>query len=289
MSLSVHIDRLSGALGAVVTGFDLTSALTPGERDGVLELLDRHHVVAFEEQGLDLDRLEALTDELGGRDLTPYIDPVPGRPHVIRVLKEPGDELNFANAWHTDLSYLAEPPAFTVLSATVVPAVGGDTIWANQHLAYDTLPDHLRERLLMMTARHSAGVAYGTGGYLERVADKSSMTIAPSPEAHTSREHPVVIAHPRTGRAALYVNPVYTTEVVGPDGDPDPQLLARLVTHATHPNLTCRLRWRAGMVAIWDNAATQHLAINDYADERREMYRTSVRGAPLHRYASAAS
>ena len=281
MTSAFEVDRLSGSLGAVVSGLDVSS---PSSIETVLELLERHHVVALIDQFLDLDALEALTDDLGGRSITPFIDPIPGRPFVIRVVKEPDDELNFANAWHTDLSYLAAPPAYTVLAAVEVPDVGGDTIWANQHLAYDTLPNHLQEQLLTMTARHSAGVAYGTGGYLERVASKSSMTIAPSPEAHASQEHPVVVAHPRSGRAALYVNPVYTTEILRPDGTSDPNLLARLVNHATHPNLTCRLRWRPGMVAIWDNVATQHLAINDYTGERRDMVRTSVSGPALKRY-----
>ena len=237
---------------------------------------------------MDLDELERFTDELGGRDSTPYVTPVEGRPFVIRVIKEPVDELNFANAWHSDVSYLPAPHVYTVLAAREVPPYGGDTLWANQVLAFATLPDHLRQRLLTMSAVHSAGSAYGTGGYLDAVADKSSMTIAPSPEAYATQTHPAVIAHPRTGEPALFVNPVYTTALLDEHGEPDAALLARLVAHSTHPNLTCRLRWQPGMVAIWDNRSTQHLAINDYTGQRREMFRTSVRGDAPQAWSPAA-
>ena len=274
----MNVQRLGGSCGAVVRGVDVTQPQSADEVETILGLLDEHLVVAFADQPMDLDRLEAFTDELGGRDITPYIAAVDGRPHVIRVIKEPSDELNFANAWHTDLSYLPAPPAYTVLHAHDVPAAGGDTMWANQYLAYDTLPDSVKTQIDGLRATHSAGMAYGTGGYLEAVAGKSSMTVEPSADAHASETHPLVIRHPRTGRAALYANSVYTTGIEGMDADEGRALLARLTAHATHPNFTCRLRWEPNMVAIWDNSATQHFAINDYAGERRELFRTSVAG-----------
>ena len=274
----MNVQRLGGSCGAVVRGVDVTQPQSADEVETILRLLDEHLVVAFADQSMDLDRLEAFTDELGGRDITPYIAAVDGRPHVIRVIKEPSDELNFANAWHTDLSYLPAPPAYTVLHAHDVPAAGGDTMWANQYLAYDTLPDSVKTQIDGLRATHSAGMAYGTGGYLEAVAGKSSMTVEPSADAHASETHPLVIRHPRTGRAALYANSVYTTGIEGMDADEGRALLARLTAHATHPNFTCRLHWEPNMVAIWDNSATQHFAINDYAGERRELFRTSVAG-----------
>jgi len=278
MGTTIEVERLSGSCGAIVRGVDLSAPQTPEQVESILQLLDEHLVVAVPGQRFDLDRLEAFTDELGGRDVTPYVTPVDDRPYVIRVIKEPSDELNFANAWHTDLSYLPAPPAYTVLHAKDVPAVGGDTMWANQYLAYDTLPDSVKERIDGLVATHSAGMAYGSGGYLEAVADKSSMGIEPSPEAHASERHPLVIRHPRTGRRALYVNSVYTTGIEGMEPSEAAALLARLTAHATHPNVTCRLRWEPDMLTIWDNAATQHFAVNDYPGERRELFRTSVQG-----------
>ncbi len=282
MAVTVDVERIAGACGAVVRGFDLRSPQEPGTVERLRRLLDEHLVVFLPEQQLDLDQLERFTDELGGRDLTPFVASVPDRPYVIRVIKEPGDELNFANAWHTDLSYLPAPPAYTVLHAWDVPAFGGDTMWANQYLAYETLPADLRERLLTLRATHSAGMAYGTGGYLEQVADKSSMEIRPSEEAYRVHTHPMVVRHPRTGRAALFVNPVYTTGIEGMDPIEARTLLQRLCQHSVHPNFTCRVRWEPRLLTIWDNRCTQHFAINDYAGQRREMYRTSVRGtAPV--------
>jgi taurine dioxygenase len=176
----MQVERLAGSCGAIVRGVDVSRPQSPEEIEAILQLLDEHLVVAFPDQAMDLDRLEAFTDELGGRDVTPYVKPVDGRPYVIRVIKEPSDELNFANAWHTDLSYLEAPPAYTVLHAHDVPPAGGDTMWANQYLAYETLPDSLKEQIADLRATHSAGFAYGTGGYLEAVAGKSSMAVEPS-------------------------------------------------------------------------------------------------------------
>ncbi len=274
----MDVERLAGSCGAVVRGLDVSEPCSAARAEEIRGLLDEHLMIALPDQTLDLDRLEVFTDELGGRDVTPFVTPVAGRPYVIRVIKEADDELNFANAWHTDLSYLPRPPAYTVLHAREIPPAGGDTLWANQYLAFETLPDHLRDRLSTMHATHSAGFAYGTGGYLDTTADKSSMTIAPSDEAFAVETHPLVIRHPRTGRAALFVNPVYTTGIVGMPDDEAASLLGRLHAHAVNPNFTCRLRWHPGMLAIWDNRATQHFALNDYAGSRRELYRTSVRG-----------
>ena len=274
----MQVERLAGSCGAIVRGLDVSRPQSAEQVESILQLLDEHLVIALPRQQLDLDRLEAFTDELGGRDVTPYVTPVDGRPFVIRVIKEPSDELNFANAWHTDLSYLDAPPAYTVLHAHDVPTAGGDTMWSNQYLAYETLPDKSKEQIEGLRATHSAGMAYGTGGYLEAVAGKSSMSVAPSPDAYAVETHPLVIRHPRTGRRALYANSVYTTGIEGMDADDARSLLGRLTAHATHPNFTCRLRWEPDMLAIWDNNATQHFAINDYPGARRELFRTSVRG-----------
>lgn len=273
------ISPIAGSLGAEVAGIDIGEPLSAGTLAALQAALAEHLVVFLPDQPRSLDALERLADELGGRDVTPYVTPLPDRPYVIRVIKEADDQLNFANAWHSDLSYLPAPPSYTVLQAWDVPPFGGDTVWSNQYLAFSTLPTELRDQLLTLDATHSAGLAYGTGGYLEAVAAKSSMAIEPSAAAHASHTHPAVIRHPVTGKPALYLNSVYTTGIVGMAAADSAALLARLHRHSVHENLTCRQRWRPGMVAIWDNRCTQHLAINDYAGRRREMYRTSVRGA----------
>ncbi len=277
-SRTLAVEPAAGALGAYVTGLDLTRPLAAEEVAELRRLIADHLVVFLPDQPMTLDDLERLTDQLGGRDVTPFVRPVEGRPYVIRVIKEPEDELNFANAWHTDLSYLPEPPTYTLLHAWDVPPYGGDTVWSNQQLAYDTLSAGLRATLDTLAAVHSAGMAYGTGGYIEKVASKTSMAIEPSPDAYRRQVHPVVTVHPESGRRQLYVNPVYTTHIAGWTPAESQPLLQYLYRHATNENLTCRLRWRRHTLAIWDNRSTQHNALNDYRGVRREMYRTSVKG-----------
>ena len=275
----LEVRPLSGALGAAVTGIDLAAVVDSEQLDGLRGALADHLVVALPGQRMDLDDLERVTDLLGGRDVTPYVTPLPDRPYVIRVIKEPDDQLNFANAWHSDLSYLPEPPAYTLLHAAEVPDFGGDTLWSNQYLAYESLSRGLKATLAELRAVHSAGMAYGEGGFLDQVKDLTSMTIAPSRDAYREHAHPAVIEHPVTKRPALYVNPVYTTRFEGWSGPESQTLLGYLYRHATNENLTCRLRWTEHTLAIWDNRCTMHNALNDYAGVRREMFRTSVKGA----------
>jgi taurine dioxygenase len=276
--MSVKVGRLAGALGAELRGMNLSSTQTPDQIAELRRALVDHLVVTVPDQAMSLDDLERLTDQLGGRAVTPFVKPLPDRPYVIRVLKEREDKLNFANAWHSDLSYLPEPPSFTLLYAHETPDFGGDTLFQNQYLAYETLSDGLKETLRGLRAVHSAGAAYGTGGYLDRVKHKMSTEIAPSDEAFQECTHPAVIRHPESKRAALYVNSVYTMRFDGWNVAESQALLQHIYRHQTNENFTCRVRWSKGMLTIWDNRATQHNALNDYHGQRREMFRTSVAG-----------
>jgi taurine dioxygenase len=274
---TLAIDPVAGALGATVRGIDLSVADDAGLAP-LRRALAEHLVVFLPDQELSLDELERLTDLLGGRDVTPYVEALEDRPYVIRVVKEATDVLNFANAWHSDLSYLPAPPSYTLLHARQVPPHGGDTVWSNQYLAYETLSSGLRSTLDGLRAVHSAGWAYGTGGVLDRVKDLTSMAIAPSPDAYAEQVHPAVTVHPVTGRRSLFVNPVYTVRFEGWTKEESDPLLTHLWRHSINENFTCRVRWSPQMLAIWDNRCTMHNALNDYSGVRREMFRTSVRG-----------
>ena len=276
---SLTVAPVAGMIGARVTGIDLAKVTNPEQLTGLRAALADHLVVFLPDQELDLDALERITDLLGGRDLTPFVDPLPDRPYVIRVIKEPDDVLNFANAWHSDLSYLPEPPSYTLLHAWEVPDFGGDTVWSNQYMAYQQLSGGLKETLSGLRAVHSAGMAYGTDGLLDKFKDFTSMAIAPSPDAYKEHVHPVVIEHPVTKRPALYLNPVYTTRFEGWSKEESQGLLTHLYRHSINENFTCRLRWEVNTLAIWDNRCTMHNALNDYSGVRREMFRTSVKGS----------
>ena len=281
MNTTLEISRVAGALGAVVRGLDLRSVTDEEQIRTLIDALAEHLVVFLPEQDIDLDDLERITEMLGGRDVTPFVAPLEDRPYVIRVIKEPGDQLNFANAWHTDLSYLPNPPAYTLLHAREVPPYGGDTVWSNQYLAFETLSPGLRRTLQGLRAVHSAGMAYGTGGALDKAKSLTSMAIEPSAEAFKEHTHPAVIRHPVTSRPTLYVNPVYTTRFEGWSPVESQALLAHLYRHSINENFTCRFRWSKGTLAIWDNRCTMHNALNDYSGVRREMFRTSVKGVSL--------
>jgi taurine dioxygenase len=279
---SLTVTPVAGALGATVTGIELAAVHESEELAALRQALADHLVVFLPGQDMSLDDLERITDLLGGRDVTPFVAPLEDRPYVIRVIKESGDMLNFANAWHTDLSYLPTPPAYTLLHAWDVPDHGGDTVWSNQYLAYESLSGGLKKTLSSLKAVHSAGMAYGTGGLLDKFKDFTSMAIAPSPDAYQEHVHPAVAEHPVTHRAALYVNPVYTTRFDGWSEFESKPLLEYLHRHSINENFTCRLRWDVHTLAIWDNRCTMHNALNDYSGVRREMFRTSVKGtAPV--------
>ena len=284
MSAAVHTkERLTvtpagGSAGAYVTGVDLAKPNDPDAIATIRKALLDHLVVALPGQKFNFDDMERFTDALGGKDVTPYVVPMEGRPFMIRILKEPHEKVNFANSWHTDLSYLEAPPRYTVLYCLQTPDYGGDTVWANQYMALDTLSPGLRDTLMGLNAVHSAGPAYGTGAYLDSVKDKMSTKIAPSKDAYAEQTHPMVIEHPESGRAALYVNPVYTQRIDGWSKPESDSLLGHLFRNSVNENFTWRLKWAPGTLAIWDNRSTQHFALNDYHGQRREMVRTSVKG-----------
>ena len=276
---TLTVEPVAGALGATVMGLDLRRVVEASHLETLRRALADHLVVFLPEQDLTLDDLERVTDLLGGRDVTPFVEPLEDRPYVIRVIKEPTDVMNFANAWHSDLSYLSTPPSYTLLHAWEVPDHGGDTVWSNQYLAYESLSEGLRATLDRLHAVHSAGIAYGTGGVLDRLKNLTSMAIAPSQQAYAEHVHPAVVVHPVTGRRALYLNPVYTLRFSGWSNEESAGLLAQLHRHSSNENFTCRLRWSPRTLAIWDNRCTMHNALNDYSGVRREMFRTSVGGS----------
>ncbi len=278
-NMRLDVEPVAGSIGAIVTGIDLREVHTEADLQPLVDAITAHLVVFLPDQEIDLDGLERITDLLGGRDATPFVRPVEGRPYVIKVLKEPRDEMNFANAWHSDLSYLSAPPSYTLLHAYEVPAHGGDTLWANQYLAYSTLSPGLQRTLRTLKGIHSAQMAYGLTGVFARAKGATSMQIDPSAEAHRHKAHPAVIRHPVSGRPALYVNPVYTTRFQGWSEEESQPLLDHLFRHSVHENFTCRFRWQPGSLAIWDNLCTQHNGLNDFRGTRRVLYRTSVRGS----------
>jgi taurine dioxygenase len=196
------------------------------------------------------------------------------------VLKEADERKisTFGNAWHSDFSFLEEPPLGSILYAREVPSHGGDTLFANMYEAYEALSEGMKRMLLGLRAMHS-GKPYGQGGLPKDLKTSRSIGIERNnPEADRETAHPVVRLHPESGRKALFVNAIYTTRFEDMSEAESRPLLDFLFEHVQRPEFACRFRWAEGSLAVWDNRCTLHYAVNDYDGSRRLMHRTTVAG-----------
>jgi taurine dioxygenase len=238
-------------------------------------------VLFFPDQKLSPDELLGITGRFGDVLRVPYVKGMDSHPDIIAVLKQADERRisTFGGTWHTDFSFLPEPPDATLLQAVELPPVGGDTIWANQYLAYESLSPGLQKLLDPLRAVHT-GWPHGTMGPGPDAAVSRSIEMARNdPSADQEVLHPVVRVHPVTRRKALFVNPVYTQRFADMSVAESKPLLDFLGMHCTRPEFQCRLRWQDGMLVMWDNRSTMHLAINDYDGHRRLLHRTTVAGA----------
>ncbi len=271
---TIEVRRIAGALGAEVHGVDLAKppeAATIAEiRRAFLEYL----VIFFRGQDLTLAQYMAFARALGTPVEYPFVKGMPGFPHVIEVKKLEHEKANFGGIWHSDTSYLTEPPMGSMLLAREVPPYGGDTLFANQYLAYESLSDgfkHLIDGLGGVSTSVKADVSktredlIKTGGRDEAKKDYAA-------------EHPVVRTHPETGRKALYVNVAHTARFAGMTDEESAPLLGFLFQHQVRPEFTCRFTWQPGSIAFWDNRCAQHNPVNDYHGFRRVMHRITLAG-----------
>ena len=277
--MALSIEPVTPGLGAEVHGVDLKRASSADV--AALEAAFAAHAVLFiRDQELELDDLVATTRRFGTVLRVPYVQGVASHPDVIAVLKEAEEKkiYTFGGTWHSDFSFLAEPPAATLLYAVELPPVGGDTIWASQYLAYEALSDGLKALLEPLRAIHT-GAPHGTMGPSPDVpVSRSIKMVRNDPAADREVLHPVVRVHPVTGRKALFVNPVYTQRFEGMTVAESKPLLGYLHEHSIRAEFTCRLKWQPGTLAMWDNRCLMHLAVNDYDGHRRLLYRTTTAG-----------
>lgn len=266
---------LASALGAEITGLDLSRPLDAAAFAKVKQAFLDHLVVFFPGQALAPEHLVRFARRFGPIGIYPFAEPLAGHPEVIAVVKEPEQTTNFGGTWHSDTAYLETPPLGTLLYAKEVPPLGGDTLFANMYLAYETLSDGLRSLLEEMTAVNSAAKNQDAlrGDHL-----KSGAMSARTDKMDLVAEHPVVRRHPETGRPALYVNRAHTLAFSGMTEAESAPLLEFLFGHAVKEEFTCRYRWQAGSLALWDNRCALHYPLNDYAGQRRVMHRVTIQG-----------
>ncbi|MCE5984734.1 TauD/TfdA family dioxygenase [Pseudomonas wadenswilerensis] len=278
----MHIEQLTCALGAEVTGVNLADAI---HDDDLFEQLRaqllKHRVLFLRDQTFSRAEHVAFARRFGELEDHPVAGSDPEHPGLVQIYKRPEQPADrYENAWHTDATWREAPPMGCVLRCVECPPVGGDTMWANMVLAYQNLPEDVKAKIEGLRARHSIEASFGAAMPMEkRLALKAQF-----PDA----EHPVVRTHPQTGEQVLFVN-AFTTHFsnyhtpqrvrFGQDANPGASdLLRYLISQAYLPEYQVRWRWKPNSVAIWDNRSTQHYAVMDYPPCHRKMERAGIKG-----------
>ncbi|WP_207840574.1 TauD/TfdA dioxygenase family protein [Williamsia soli] len=278
---TVHFARVAGHIGADVTGVDLTRPLDPEVADAIVAGLHRHKVIFFRDQFIDHAQQIAFARNFGPVTAShPYDDDAPTDfPEILKIDNRDYERkfgvkaASYTNEWHTDVTALVNPPAVSILRAGNTPVRGGDTSWANLAAAYAGLPESIKELVDGLRAEHRFGGRHPVFKEGSNYGDKVART-------PLIAEHPVVRVHPVTGEKILFVQPGFTSRIVGYSRRQSDALLDLLFEEVTNSAYTVRLRWREGTIAVWDNRATAHLAPGDvnHLDVARVLYRTTIEG-----------
>ena len=275
--MALQVEPSGGACGARITGVDLKQPLDSETVAAIRGAWLEHHVLAFPDQFLNDDELERFTLQFGKFGDDPFFAPIAGRKHIAAIRRE-ADETSplFAESWHADWSFQARPPSGTCLNAIEIPPVGGDTLFANQHLAWEALPAARQARYADLIAIHSARLPYAPDGTYGAKDKGRSMDIRPSAAALATQTHPLVPAHPETGRRGFYSTLGYIIGIEGMPQDESIALLLELQTWQGDERFVHAQKWEPGMLVMWDNRSVLHKATGGYEGYRRELHRTTI-------------
>lgn len=277
----IEVHPISGSIGAEIHGVDLAHDLAPAAFDEIRRAFREHLVLFFPGQRLEPRQQTAFARRFGPLIIDPFMKSPDDSPELMVVVKEAHEKLAFGEGWHSDSTFLDRPPMASFLYARAVPPYGGDTMFANQYLAYEALSPGLRSVLDGLKAVHTSasynvGIASGRFGPMRTMKLRNDAVMDAAMQAKV--EHPVVRTHPETGRKALYVNRAYTVRFKDWSEEESWPLLEYLFEHAVRPEFTCRYRWATGTLAVWDNRCAMHNPVNDYHGQRREMHRVVAEG-----------
>jgi taurine dioxygenase len=271
---SVEVEPVAGALGAEISGVDLSGPLDEATVAAIRRAWLEHGVIFFRDQELPPAAFLAFARRFGEPIEYPFVKGLPEAPEIIPVLKQADERVNFGGIWHSDTAYLDIPPMGSMLIAREVPRAGGDTLFASMYLAYDTLSDGMKRLLADLRGINSSASADVSKTREDRMKDSGR---ADARQEYVAT-HPIVRTHPETGRKALYVNVAHTVGIEGLAREESAPLLDYLYRHQIKPEFTCRFRWRPRSIAFWDNRCVQHNAVNDYQGHRRLMHRITLAG-----------
>lgn len=270
----IGVSPIAGALGAEIAGVDIGKGLDEPTVVAVRQALLDHLVIFFHDQEIASDSFMAFARAFGEPAQYPMLPGIDGYPMINEIAKYEHEANNFGGIWHADTTYLECPPMGSMLYALEVPPFGGDTMWANQYLAYETLSETMRgvlDGLVAVSTSAKADVSKTREDMIRNAGEKA-------PTCQHMAEHPVVRTHPETGRKSLFVNVAHTSHFKGMTEAESAPILSYLFDHQVRPEFTCRFRWRKGSLAFWDNRASQHHPINDYHGYRRVMRRITLAG-----------
>ena len=271
------VEPSGASCGATVREIDLSSKLSAYDIVAIRTAWLDHKVLAFPDQNMDDDALERFTQMMGDFGDDPFFDPIPGRKNIAAIVRE-ADETSplFAENWHSDWSFLPQPPSGTCLLAIELPPIGGDTLFSDQASAFAALPDAQKDELRQLNAVHSASRGYAPDGLYGDNDEGRSMAIRPSEEARARHSHPLVKPHPETGEEVLFCSISYTVGIEGMDDADALQLVMKLHQWCEQDRFVYRHRWEPNMLVMWDNRCVNHKATGGYEGHRRELHRTTI-------------
>jgi taurine dioxygenase len=270
----MQVRKIAGAIGAEILEVDLTAGMSGSDIDGIRQALLDHLVVFLRDQPLTSQQFLDFASAMGEPIDYPFVNGVDGYPKIIEVKKLEHETVNFGGVWHSDTTYLEIPPMGSMLLSREVPPYGGDTLFANQQLAYDALSDTMKTLLAGLKGISSSAKADVSRTREDRIRSDGK---ASKVENYVA-EHPIVRTHPESGRKSLYVNVAHTIGIAGMTTDESTPLLEFLFKHQVRPEFTCRFTWTPNAIAFWDNRAAQHNPVNDYHGFRRVMHRITLKG-----------
>ncbi len=275
----LEIHPLTPAIGAEIAGIDLASADIADSIPQIRAALLKYGVIFFRDQPLTAEQHIAFARQFGDLEIHPATPRDQANREILRIAHGP-ESRGQENAWHSDVTWREKPSLGSILRAVEVPEVGGDTLFANMHLAYERLSVSMKRLIEGQTAVHDIARVF---------AKRLNKRPEELHEQYPPMRHPVVRTHPETGQPAIYVNTAFTSHIEGFSETESRWLLDHLFATAADPEIQCRFRWKAGSIAFWDNRVCQHFAASDYFPARRVMERVTIAGCrPYYEPAAAA-
>jgi taurine dioxygenase len=273
----MQLELTGSACGARITGVNLAAPLEPESIAAIRAAWLENLVLIFPEQNMDEEALERFAVAMGGLYRDPFLSPIPGSSHIAAIRRE-ADELSpiFADTWHSDWSFEKSPPAGTALFAIDVPPSGGDTLFANQHSAWDELPAERKAQLIDKTAIHGARRGFANSGIYGGTDSGRTMDIRPDDSALATQNHPLVLQHPETGRQGIFSTWGYILGIEGMKPNAAAHFLLTLQSWQVQDRFVYRHRWEPGTLVLWDNRSTIHRATGGYDGHRRLLHRITI-------------